>query len=66
MRNRLQAINVGGIAIYQNGTIYYTPQTGAHAVQGAIGDRWLSLGADHGELGYPTSDEFSTPDATIS
>ena len=52
----------GRYRMYEKGAIYYTPQTGAHVVQGPIGDRWRSLGAEHSELGYPTSDEFSTPD----
>jgi len=52
----------GRYRLYQNGAIYYTPQTGVHVVQGGIADRWRSLGAEHSELGYPTSDEFSTSD----
>lgn len=47
---------------YQNGAIYYTPQTGAHAVQGSIAERWLGLGAEHSELGYPAGDEMILPD----
>ena len=52
----------GRYRMYEKGAIYYTPQTGAHVVQGPVGDRWRSLGAERSELGYPTSDEFSTPD----
>jgi hypothetical protein len=55
----------GRYRLYQNGAIYYTPQTGAHAVRGAIGERWLNLGAEHSELGYPTSDEICTPDGLL-
>jgi len=51
---------------YQNGAIYYTPQTGAHAVHGPIGDRWLGTGAERGELGYPTGDEINWPDGRRS
>jgi hypothetical protein len=47
---------------YQNGVIYYTPRTGAIAVQGMIAERWLSLGAERSELGYPTADESTWPD----
>jgi len=47
---------------YQNGVIYYTPQTGAFAMQGMIAERWLSLGAERSELGYPTADEVIWPD----
>src|SRR5579863_821039 len=52
----------GRYRMYQNGAIYYTPQAGAHAVRGPIGDRWLSLGAEHSELGYPAGDEMAGPD----
>lgn len=56
----------GRYRLYQNGAIYYTPQTGAHAVHGPIGNRWLASGAEPGELGYPTSDEISWPDGRRS
>ncbi|MBC6980120.1 LGFP repeat-containing protein [Caulobacter sp. 17J80-11] len=39
-------------------SIYWTPQTGAHAVYGLIRDAWARGGWERGELGYPTSDEF--------
>jgi hypothetical protein len=42
---------------FQYGFIYWTPETGAHAVYGAIYDKWVSLGAESGSLGYPVSDE---------
>ena len=38
-------------------SIYWTPQTGAHAVWGAIRDKWASMGWERSQLGYPTSDE---------
>ncbi len=44
-------------------SIYYTPRTGAHEVHGAIRDTWVSLGFEKG-LGYPTTDQFRTPDLT--
>src|SRR5262249_23689150 len=47
---------------YQNGAIYYTPQTGAHYLRGAIAERWRNLGAERSELGYPTTDETIWPD----
>lgn len=56
----------GRYRLYQNGAIYYTPQTGAHAVHGPIGDRWMATGAERGELGYPTSDEINWPDGRRS
>lgn len=38
-------------------SIYWTPQTGAVAVYGAIRDKWASEGWERGRVGYPTSDE---------
>lgn len=42
-------------------SIYWTPDTGAHAVQGAIRDRWASLGWERSTLGYPVSNEYDIP-----
>lgn len=39
-------------------SIYWTPQTGAHAIYGAIRDAWAQQGWERGPLGYPTSDEY--------
>jgi uncharacterized protein with LGFP repeats len=39
-------------------SIYWTPETGAHAVYGAIRAKWASLGWERSALGYPTSDEY--------
>ncbi|MGW5074161.1 alpha/beta hydrolase-fold protein [Rhodococcus sp. NPDC004095] len=46
---------------FQAGSIYWTPQTGAHAVRGAIRDLWSSQGWETGPLGYPVGDEINTP-----
>lgn len=40
------------------GSIYWTPQTGAHAIYGAIRDAWAKQGWERGPLGFPMSDEF--------
>ena len=45
-----------------NGSIYYTPSTGAHAIYGLIKQKWAALGWERGPLGYPTTDEDGTPD----
>jgi uncharacterized protein with LGFP repeats len=42
-------------------SIYWTPTTGAHSVQGAIRSKWAALGWETG-LGYPTTDEKVSPD----
>ena len=49
---------------YQNGAIYWSPTTGAHAVVGEIQDRWRNEGGLKGDLGYPVSDEMPTRDGT--
>ena len=52
--------------IQNNGdsSIYWTPQTGAHEVHGAIREKWASLGWERSWLGYPSTDEFQTADLT--
>lgn len=47
---------------FEGGSIYWTPQTGAHEVHGDIRAEWARLGWERGRLGYPTSDEKDTPD----
>ncbi|BCT77784.1 hypothetical protein SCMU_36260 [Sinomonas cyclohexanicum] len=42
---------------FANGYIFYSPATGAWAVNGAILDRYASYGHNRGTLGYPTSSE---------
>jgi uncharacterized protein with LGFP repeats len=53
---------VGRFTHFQGGSIYWTPQTGAHEVHGAIRDRWQSMGWEGSRLRYPISDERSTSD----
>ncbi len=52
----------GRLNHFQTGSIYWTSQTGAHEVHGAIRDKWAALGWQGGFLGYPTTDEIGTPD----
>ncbi|MGN5237872.1 MULTISPECIES: alpha/beta hydrolase-fold protein [unclassified Rhodococcus (in: high G+C Gram-positive bacteria)] len=47
---------------FQNGAIYWTPEHGARAVQGAIFEEWKKQGWEAGPLGYPVLDEVGTPD----
>jgi hypothetical protein len=53
---------------FQGGSIYWSPDTGAHEVQGAIRDEWASIGWEESCLGFPTSDEqdFSEPDGVYT
>jgi hypothetical protein len=48
---------VGRYQHFQGGSIYWTPDTAAHVVYGAIRDRWSAIGWERSYLGYPTSDE---------
>jgi uncharacterized protein with LGFP repeats len=43
------------------GAIYWTPQDGAHLIYGNIWLKWLSLGGVNSNIGYPITDEASTP-----
>jgi uncharacterized protein with LGFP repeats len=57
--------NADGVGHHQdfaNGTIYWHPALGAWEVHGAIRVRWSALGSDTSVLGYPMTDETSTPD----
>ncbi|MBO0866262.1 MAG: esterase [Mycobacterium sp.] len=52
------APNGGRRTIFGGGAIYWSPQTGAHIVRGAIRTDWeYEYGGAGGPLGYPTSDE---------
>jgi len=42
-------------------SIYWTPNTGAQLVHGAIRDRWAAMGWERSSLGYPVSDEYAVP-----
>ena len=53
---------VGRYNVFENGSIYWTPSTGAHEVHGLIRDKWRDLGWEAGVLGYPIKDEIPTPD----
>jgi uncharacterized protein with LGFP repeats len=53
---------VGRFRHYANGSIYWSPATGAHEVHGAIRGLWSQLGWERSFLGYPATDESATPD----
>ncbi len=44
-------------------SIYTNPTTGTWSVIGPIRDAWKALGAETGELGFPTSDQRKTADS---
>ncbi|MEV7418868.1 FG-GAP-like repeat-containing protein [Streptomyces sp. NPDC089919] len=39
-------------------SIYWSPDTGAHVVWGAIRTKWAGMGWENGYLGFPSSDEY--------
>ena len=41
---------------WNNGSIYWSPETGAHATCGSIREKWASLGWERSFLRYPASD----------
>ena len=41
---------------FQNGSLYWTPQTLGHGILLGVRDEWARLGYERGWLGYPTSD----------
>ena len=43
---------------FEGGSIYWTPDTGAWEIYGAIRDKWASLGWETSYLGYPVSGEL--------
>ncbi|MEV8536769.1 FG-GAP-like repeat-containing protein [Streptomyces sp. NPDC051211] len=47
---------------YDNASIYWHRSTGAWIVINGIREKWMSLGAETGFLGYPTSDENRNSD----
>ncbi|WP_432540905.1 twin-arginine translocation signal domain-containing protein [Kineococcus sp. SYSU DK002] len=52
----------GTYQLFDHGSIYHSPGTGAHEVHGLILEKFGDLGWEAGVLGYPTTDELSTPD----
>lgn len=49
-------------ATFEHGAIYWSPETGAQPVTGAIYDAWAALGYERGALGLPTSAEIPEPE----
>jgi uncharacterized protein with LGFP repeats len=59
---RPTADGVGRFRAYLNGSLYWSPTTGAHEVHGAIRDKWSQLQAERGFLGYPLTDDATPAD----
>ncbi len=56
----------GRVRDFDNGSIYWSPETGAHEVHGAIRDKWQSMGWERSKLRYPTTDERDIPGGRAS
>ena len=54
----------GRVRLYAKGGIWSSKATGAHAVYGATYDKYKSLGAEKGKLGYPVTDVRGLPDGS--
>lgn len=53
---------VGRYNHFQGGSIYWSPASGAWEVHGAIRGKYSSLGWERSFLGYPLTNETTTPD----
>jgi len=47
---------------FERGWVYWSPETGAHAVYGAIFTKWTELRWEQGIMGFPVTDELAHPD----
>ncbi|MGH3675040.1 MAG: N-acetylmuramoyl-L-alanine amidase [Mycobacterium sp.] len=58
-----EASGAGGAryVTFDKGAVYWSPDSGAEAVTGAIYTAWASLGYERGALGLPTSGEIPEP-----
>ncbi len=52
-------------ATFEHGAVYWSPESGAQPVTGAIYDAWASLGYERGALGLPTSGEIQEPEWVV-
>ncbi len=64
------AVGAGFAQDFDHGKIFFTPQTGARSMYGAVLDKYESLGGPAGsDLGFPTIDEvpgLAGPDSRVS
>lgn len=50
---------------FQGGSVYWSPATGAHTVQGRIRDYWAKLGWEKSRFGFPSSEEYEVSGGAI-
>lgn len=53
---------IGYYRHFKGGSIYWSPNSGAHEVHGAIRAKWAALGWERSALGYPRTDELTGDD----
>ncbi|WP_222194124.1 N-acetylmuramoyl-L-alanine amidase [Modestobacter italicus] len=56
--DELPAAGGGRMTVFQGGTVYWGPASGAHAVVGGIGETYARLGGPSSTLGLPVTDEY--------
>jgi hypothetical protein len=56
-----QPVGRGRMRSYAGGDVFWSPERGAHIVQGAILEHYRRLGGPMGELGFPFTDEEDRP-----
>ena len=56
------ADGIGRYNHFQNGTIFWSPSSGAWEVHGSIRGKYALLGWERGFLGYPLTNESTAPD----
>lgn len=56
----------GAFNRFQDGSVYWSPSTGAHEVRGAILAKWSLMGWENSSLGFPTSNEYASQDGRRS
>ncbi len=61
---QVSADGEGRYRVYQNSTLYWSPNSGAHEVHGGIREQYIRLGAENSRLGYPLSDEVPAQDGS--
>lgn len=63
---RVTANGRGRYREYENATIFWSSQTGAHELHGAIRDEYMRLGGPDSRLGFPTSDEQAANNGRVA
>ncbi|ALC05187.1 hypothetical protein CDES_03675 [Corynebacterium deserti GIMN1.010] len=57
---------VGRFSIFENGNLYWHPETGVHQVDTLIYEVWANSGSTSGQYGYPTSDPYISDDGSLA